>query len=45
MVVVAWAVKVGRHGGMEEDAVLLAIVLAEFEAGDFGDGVGFVGGF
>lgn len=45
MVVVAWAIEIGGHGGMEENAVLLAVVLAELEAGDFGDGVGFIGGF
>ena len=28
---------------MEEDAVLLAVVLAELQAGDLGDGVGLVG--
>ena len=44
VVVVARAVEVGGHGGVEEDPVLGAVVLAEFEAGDFGDGVGFIGG-
>ena len=45
VVVVAWAVEVGGHGGVVEKTVLGAVVLAHFEAGDFGDGVGFVGGF
>lgn len=44
VVVVAWPIKVGGHRRMEEDAVLIPVSLAEFEAGDFGDGVGFVGG-
>jgi len=41
--VVVDAVEVGGHGGNEVDAVLPTVVFAEFEAGDFGDRVGFVG--
>ncbi len=44
VVVVAGAVKVGRHGAVVEQTVLSAVMLAEFESGDFRDGVGFVGG-
>jgi hypothetical protein len=44
VVVVAGAVEVGGHGAVVEQAVLGAVVLAELEAGDLGDGVGFVGG-
>ncbi len=45
IVVVAGAVKIGGHGGDEVAVVLAAEGFAEFEAGDFGDGVPFVGGF
>jgi len=45
IVVVAGAVEVGGHDGQESRAVLLIEELTEFQAGDFGDGVGFVGGF
>ena len=41
--VVARAVEVGRHGGDEVRAVLLAIGLAELDAGDLGDRIGLVG--
>ena len=44
VVVVAGAVKIRRHRGVVEHAVLLAVRLGELEAGDFGDGVGLVGG-
>ncbi len=45
MVVVAGAVEIGWHGGVVEQAVLGAVVLAHFETGDLGDGVGFIGDF
>ena len=44
VVVISGAVEVGRHGGVIADAVLAAVELAEFQPGDLGDGVGFVGG-
>ena len=43
--VVVDAVEVGGHGGDEVNAILLVIGFAEFESGDFGDGVGFIGRF
>lgn len=43
--IVAGAVEVGGHGADEAGAELLAVGLAEADAGDFGDGVGVVGGF
>ncbi len=42
VIVVARTVEVGRHGGVEHHAVLLAVVLAHLQAGDLGDRVGFV---
>lgn len=42
VVVVTGAVEVGRHCGVEEDAVLLAVILAELESTDFGNSVGFI---
>ena len=49
VVVVAGAVEVGGHDAAIVGAVALAVLavvaFAEFDAGDFGDGVGFVGGF
>ena len=44
MIVVAAAVQVCGHCGMVEYAVLFAVGGAELESGDFGDGVGLVGG-
>ena len=43
--VVAGAVEVGRHDAAEVGAVLAVVGFAEFDAGDLGDGVGFVGRF
>ena len=43
VVVIAWPVKVRRHGGDEVAAVLLAIGLAQLDAGDLGDRIPFVG--
>ena len=49
VVVVAGAVEVGGHDaavvGAVAVAVLAVVAFAEFDAGDLGDGVGFVGGF
>ena len=45
VVVVARTVQVGRHGRNEVVAVLVPVGLAEFDAGNLGDGVGLVGGF
>jgi len=49
VVVVAGAVEVGGHDAAVVDAVagavLAVVTFAEFDAGDLGDGVGFVGGF
>ncbi len=45
VVVVAGAVEVGGHERVVHDSVLLAVVFAELETGDLGDGVGFVGEF
>ena len=45
VVVIAGAVEVGRHGGVVEESVLGAVVLAHLEAGDFRNGVGLVGDF
>ena len=45
MIIVAWTVEIGRHRRVVEEPVLLAIVLAKFEAGNFRDGIGFVGWF
>ena len=43
VVVVARSVEVGGHGGVKHHSVLLAVVLAEFQTRDLGDGIGFVG--
>ncbi len=43
--VIAGAVEVGGHEGDGVEVVLSAEGLAEFDAGDFGDGVPLVGGF
>ena len=43
--VVEGAVEIRRHPGDEVAAVLARVGLAESDAGDFGEGVGFVGGF
>ena len=40
--VVVDAVEVGGHGGDEVCAVLMRVVCAEFEAGDFGDRIRLV---
>ena len=40
--VVVNAVEVGGHGGDEVCAVLMRVVCAEFEAGDFGDRIRLV---
>jgi hypothetical protein len=49
VVVVAGAVEVGGHDaavvGAVAGAVLAVVAFAELDAGDLGDGVGFVGGF
>ena len=45
MVVVTGAVEVGRHDAAVVAPVLAVIAFAQFDAGDFGDGVGFVGRF
>ena len=49
VVVVAGAVEVGGHDaavvGAVAGAVLAVVAFAEFDAGNLGDGVGFVGGF
>ncbi len=45
VVVVAGAVHVGGHGGDEVGAVLAVVGIAQADAGNFGDGVGLVGGF
>ena len=41
--VVVGAIEVGGHGRDEVAAVLLMVGLAKLDAGDLGDGVGFVG--
>ena len=43
--VVAGSVEVGGHEADGVEAVLLAVGLAHFDTGDFGDGVPLVGGF
>src|SRR5690606_11343165 len=43
VVVVADAVEVAGHDGVVETAMLAAVVFAELQPGDFGEGVGFVG--
>ncbi len=45
VVVVVGAVEVGRHHTDEVVAVLVSIGVAEFDTGNFGDGIGLVGGF
>ena len=45
VVVVARPVEVGGHGGNEVGPVLVPVGLAEFDAGNLGDGVGFIGRF
>ena len=45
VVIVAGAVEVGRHDAAVVAAVLAVVAFAELDAGDLGDGVGFVGGF
>lgn len=45
VVVVPWAVQIGRHRAVEEHAVLPSVKLAHFQAGNLGQGVGFVGFF
>lgn len=45
VVVVARAVEVGGHDAAVVSAVLAVVRLAEFDAGYFGHGIGFVGGF
>ena len=45
VVVVVGAVEVGGHRGDVVATVLISIGIAQLDACDFGDGVGFVGGF
>ena len=44
MVVVTWAIQVGRHGADEVAPVLVAVGVAHFQSRDFGDGVRLVRG-
>src|SRR5947207_6274761 len=43
VVIIIWAVEVGRHRADEIRAVLLPVGVAHFDSGDFGDGVPLVG--
>ncbi len=43
VVVVVGSIEVGGHKAHESRSVLAVIALAKFDAGDLGDGVGFVG--
>ena len=43
VVVVAWAIEIGRHHAAVVDAVLAVVALAQLDPGDLGDRVGLVG--
>ena len=44
VIVVPWAIQVGRHGTVIEDAVLAAMVLAQLQPSNLCQCIGFVGG-
>ncbi|MCY1293834.1 hypothetical protein D9M68_575470 [compost metagenome] len=45
VVVIVWAIQIGRHHAAVVAAMLAVIAFAQLDPGDLGDGVGLIGRF
>jgi len=43
--IIVGAIEIGGHDGTVISAILAVVGFTQFDTGDFGDGIGFIGGF